>query len=47
MKLKKMLSSLIAILLLATIVVLPNAVYATTLNPGEENYMGIIELMEC
>ena len=45
MNLKKMLLSLITIMMFVVFVLASNIVYATTLQSGQEIYMGIIELM--
>ena len=46
MNVKKFLSNLIAIAMLFVVMTLPSAVYATTLQAGQEVYMGIKPLME-
>lgn len=46
MNVKKFLSNLIAIAILFVVMTLPSVVYATTLQPGQEVYMGIKPLME-
>ena len=46
MNVKKVMSSLVAITMLFVVMALPTAVYATTLQAGQEVYMGIKPLME-
>ena len=46
MNVKKYVSNLVAITMLLVVMLVPSAVYATTLQAGQEVYMGIKPLME-